>query len=76
MLVIIQAKKIWSYLFNHKRNKDPSRHGNLNIEEPSDNRDTNNADANNAAEMDAADAACDSVWSHFGLVTNIILVTH
>ena len=35
-----------------------------------------NADGNNAAEMNAADAAGDSVWSYFGLVTNIILVTH
>ena len=50
---------------------------NQNIEEPSDNTGTNNAaDANNAAEMDAADAAGDSVWSYFGFVTNIILVTH
>ena len=47
------------------------RHGNQNIEDPTDNSDTNNA-----AEMDAADAAGDSVWSYFGLVTNIILVTH
>ena len=75
-MLVIHAKVFWFPLFN-KCWERRICHGNQNIEDPTDNSDTNNAaDANNAAEMDAADAAGDSVWSYFGLVTNIILVTH